>query len=413
MSDLHIYGGDLATDIANTLTLSHNLQESGVKSGNMANRQQEDALAVGQNGGLATDANEEDMEDVDDDELEDDMMDKISSSPSIEDGWYSMKSNTFPIPPPLASTKPGDCSATQPGKDQTEQAQPGGSPLEMCSCDLARPPHCCTNSPSKVGSVNTVPTRVSGDSQACKAPVVFTSEIFPHQHRRQHRRYSSTDTRATEPDKSDKNSNLLGIVENAIVGTCPCVAAVYDDGDTLFNISEALVVSDTTICSAKTALATMPEQWAVSDDIFDEMMIPYYNEDDENDDDDYENDMNDIGDGGDGGDGDDGANNGAGTSFTRDIDSRFVVSGWGSECLHNIEDIDFEFVYALHTFMATVEGQANATKGDTMVLLDDSNSYWWLVRVVKDSSIGKLAPFLFFSTSGKQRRCATYGMRQQ
>lgn len=59
-------------------------------------------------------------------------------------------------------------------------------------------------------------------------------------------------------------------------------------------------------------------------------------------------------------------------------------------CLHEPEDIDFEFVYALHTFVATVEGQANATKGDTMVLLDDSNSYWWLVRVVKDSSIGKL-----------------------
>ncbi|KAJ9221017.1 hypothetical protein DTO027B5_5792 [Paecilomyces variotii] len=54
------------------------------------------------------------------------------------------------------------------------------------------------------------------------------------------------------------------------------------------------------------------------------------------------------------------------------------------------EDIDFEFVYALHTFVATVEGQANATKGDTMVLLDDSNSYWWLVRVVKDGSIGYL-----------------------
>ncbi|KAI6245317.1 Tip elongation aberrant protein Tea4 [Erysiphe necator] len=54
------------------------------------------------------------------------------------------------------------------------------------------------------------------------------------------------------------------------------------------------------------------------------------------------------------------------------------------------EDIDYEFVYALHTFIATIEGQANATKGDTMVLLDDSNSYWWLVRVVKDSSIGYL-----------------------
>ncbi|KID62297.1 SH3 domain containing protein, partial [Metarhizium hybridum] len=60
------------------------------------------------------------------------------------------------------------------------------------------------------------------------------------------------------------------------------------------------------------------------------------------------------------------------------------------ECLLETEDIDFEFVYALHTFVATVEGQANATKGDTMVLLDDSNSYWWLVRVVKDSSIGYL-----------------------
>ncbi|KAF2004318.1 hypothetical protein P154DRAFT_56300 [Amniculicola lignicola CBS 123094] len=71
-------------------------------------------------------------------------------------------------------------------------------------------------------------------------------------------------------------------------------------------------------------------------------------------------------------------------------DPRFIDSGWGGECLRELEDIDFEFVYALHTFVATVEGQANATKGDTMVLLDDSNSYWWLVRVVKDSSIGYL-----------------------
>ncbi|TID19084.1 hypothetical protein E2P81_ATG06062 [Venturia nashicola] len=71
-------------------------------------------------------------------------------------------------------------------------------------------------------------------------------------------------------------------------------------------------------------------------------------------------------------------------------DSRFVDSGWGGECLRELEDIDFEFVYALHTFVATVEGQANAQKGDTMVLLDDSNSYWWLVRVVKDSTIGYL-----------------------
>ncbi|KAI9667337.1 MAG: hypothetical protein M1821_000152 [Bathelium mastoideum] len=77
-------------------------------------------------------------------------------------------------------------------------------------------------------------------------------------------------------------------------------------------------------------------------------------------------------------------------AFLFSDDERFIDSGWGGECLRESEDIDFEFVYALHTFVATVEGQANATKGDTMVLLDDSNSYWWLVRIVKDSSIGYL-----------------------
>jgi hypothetical protein len=78
-------------------------------------------------------------------------------------------------------------------------------------------------------------------------------------------------------------------------------------------------------------------------------------------------------------------------NFRLSIDPLFFCSGWGGECLQETEDIDFEFVYALHNFVATVEGQANAAKGDTMVLLDDSNSYWWLVRVVKDSTIGLLA----------------------
>lgn len=78
--------------------------------------------------------------------------------------------------------------------------------------------------------------------------------------------------------------------------------------------------------------------------------------------------------------------------FFQSTNPRFIDSGWGGESLHDTEDIDFELVYALHTFIATVEGQANATKGDAMVLLDDSNSYWWLVRVVKDSSIGKKCP---------------------
>jgi hypothetical protein len=84
-------------------------------------------------------------------------------------------------------------------------------------------------------------------------------------------------------------------------------------------------------------------------------------------------------------------NNDDDTDISFYSDERFVDSGWGGECLRETEDIDFDFVYALHTFVATVEGQANAGKGDTMVLLDDSNSYWWLVRIVKDNSIGLFA----------------------
>lgn len=52
------------------------------------------------------------------------------------------------------------------------------------------------------------------------------------------------------------------------------------------------------------------------------------------------------------------------------------------------ENINFDLVYALHTFMATVDGQATVQKGDHLVLLDDSNSYWWLVRVMSSQEVG-------------------------
>jgi hypothetical protein len=72
------------------------------------------------------------------------------------------------------------------------------------------------------------------------------------------------------------------------------------------------------------------------------------------------------------------------------------------------EDIDFSLTYALsvissllvlvyifadlsfnrHTFIATVEGQASVMKGDSLILLDDTNSYWWLVKVLKTEEVG-------------------------
>lgn len=52
------------------------------------------------------------------------------------------------------------------------------------------------------------------------------------------------------------------------------------------------------------------------------------------------------------------------------------------------ENIDFSLVYTLHTFEATVEGQASVKKEDSLTLLDDSNSYWWLIKNLKTLEIG-------------------------
>ncbi|CAO3621349.1 unnamed protein product [Mucor hiemalis] len=60
----------------------------------------------------------------------------------------------------------------------------------------------------------------------------------------------------------------------------------------------------------------------------------------------------------------------------------------GSELSIPDPNIDFDLVYALHTFAATVEGQASVVRGDALTLLDDSNSYWWLVKVLKTAEVG-------------------------
>lgn len=52
------------------------------------------------------------------------------------------------------------------------------------------------------------------------------------------------------------------------------------------------------------------------------------------------------------------------------------------------ENIDFDSVYALHAFVATVEGQVNARKGDVLLLMEDENTYWWLVEVLHTGEIG-------------------------
>lgn len=38
--------------------------------------------------------------------------------------------------------------------------------------------------------------------------------------------------------------------------------------------------------------------------------------------------------------------------------------------------------------MATQEGQASVVRNDSLMLLEDANVYWWLVRVLKTGVIG-------------------------
>jgi hypothetical protein len=51
-------------------------------------------------------------------------------------------------------------------------------------------------------------------------------------------------------------------------------------------------------------------------------------------------------------------------------------------------DFDIPEVYAFHSFAGTAEGQANVVKGDSLYLMDDTNDYWWLVRVIKTQKVG-------------------------
>ena len=72
----------------------------------------------------------------------------------------------------------------------------------------------------------------------------------------------------------------------------------------------------------------------------------------------------------------------------RDEEGMFEEDDLSSELSIPDESINFDLVYSLHSFAATVEGQANVVKGDSLILMDDSNSYWWLVKVLKTQEVG-------------------------
>lgn len=293
---------------------------------------QQDNLAIAQNGGLSSSVGEDaDLADGEgDDSMDDDMMDKISSSPSIDDGGYYL---------PLIWPKRHDSLSQSPQPTSFPQAWHDSIASDDSVISNCPPP---ANFDTIVGH--------------CSQKHHHTGE-YP----------DSTQDMQFDPQGlgniSERNGHNLSIRHQDQVNRH--VQDYVDDYDADYDFE----AGDTRVLdlreSPEDRLSPDPFlDTAIQEDIVREgtpLMLPYDSSEDS--DDDYD--------------------------IPYCVETRFVDSGWGGECLQESEDIDFEFVYALHTFVATVEGQANATKGDTMVLLDDSNSYWWLVRVVKDSIIGK------------------------
>ena len=55
--------------------------------------------------------------------------------------------------------------------------------------------------------------------------------------------------------------------------------------------------------------------------------------------------------------------------------------------LNKSGDIDFSKVYAYHSFVSSQSGQVCVSKDEELVLLDDTNDYWWLVKCVRSDEV--------------------------
>lgn len=340
-NDLQKYADDLAAGIADSL---NGQASTGTQKMQAGSQPQQDALAIAQNGGLSGQEVDDGELDGDGDvDMDDDMMDKISSSPSIEDGG-----SIFTLPR-------GGPSRVEFPFPLAPSSDPDGSPV-------------VTDAKSHQPARLSPPDRQSGVSPGLSPP---------RRHHHDHQLHGESEAQG-EGEGSPAASIVVIVDESrgaSVSGTGSEQESIVERA-----ANEQDAADGNTTDSLETGKGSGPERRKgvrkPHDDGSDGGPTPPCKPDDDDNDDD-----------------DDSSSDG---DFANVDDPRFLDSGWGGECLQDAEDIDFEFVYALHTFVATVEGQANATKGDTMVLLDDSNSYWWLVRVVKDSSIG---------TCGAQRLC--------
>ena len=326
-------------------------------------------------------AGEEGDEDEDGDEgLDDDMMDKISSSPSIDDGGYNLArdSSALLFPSPAASDHSHHSSACSSGSSPYI-ATPEHLPLSFVKREEPSPSGARLHHSSRYAlGQGDVSVEVDGPS---RSPGHLKEQISCETIADDFKScYEDLESALGEDaDFEDTVQNLAmpmsdELLDNSLdsgaraprFGPEDMENQLLDNNFDLGIHSTEPGNTETDALQEKTEYWEYEEAWPRQRPPSRSSLELYYEDESSSDEDADTDDL----------------------SFD---DPRFTDSGWGATSLRDIEDIDFEFVYALHTFVATVEGQANATKGDTMVLLDDSNSYWWLVRVVKDNSIGMIS----------------------
>ncbi|KAJ1733129.1 hypothetical protein LPJ61_001712 [Coemansia biformis] len=68
------------------------------------------------------------------------------------------------------------------------------------------------------------------------------------------------------------------------------------------------------------------------------------------------------------------------------------------------EDVEDGYVYALFHFPQMVDGQITVEEGEKLTLLDDSNSYWWLVQSLRDNRMGYIPADNIETSEGKKAR---------
>ncbi|KAL8770975.1 MAG: hypothetical protein Q9209_003394 [Squamulea sp. 1 TL-2023] len=257
-----------------------------------------------------------------DEGLEDELMDKISSSPSIDEGGYST-----PLP------WPNRADSLHPARFQAKTPSPPANHHSSSSPFLSTPLH-----------FPLFPTQKEQDSGG-------PSKVHHHQGGYESDDQQSRQTTADDSLSSETRDQVHPLISerqpdplnDEWAGLSDSYGADLDPADfrhLLLPANDPLL--DTSFDGSDISASSSGSSSAasqVSSDGSGQIVTDDHGSDESNDDDDDTED------------------------FSFKNDPRYIDSGWGGECLRDTEDIDFEFVYALHTFIATVEGQANATKG--------------------------------------------------